>query len=44
VYDRVLHLETSHDVCLNLCNTYEASSEIKASRRDTYNRPCQTFS
>jgi hypothetical protein len=26
-----------------LCNTYEGSSEIKSSRRDTYNRQYQTF-
>jgi hypothetical protein len=38
VYDRVSHLETAHDVWLKLCNTYEGSSEIKSSRRDTYNR------
>jgi hypothetical protein len=38
VYDRVAHLETAHDVWLKLCNTYEGSSEIKSSRRDTYNR------
>jgi hypothetical protein len=44
VYDRVAHLETAHDVWLNLCNTYEGSSEIKSSRRDTYNRQHQTFS
>jgi hypothetical protein len=44
VYDRVAHLETAHDVCLKLCNTYEGSSEIKSSRRDTYNRQYQTFS
>jgi hypothetical protein len=37
VYDRVAHLETAHDVWLKLCNTYEDSSEIKPSRRDTYN-------
>jgi hypothetical protein len=43
VYDRVAHLETAHDVWLNLCNTYEGSSEIKSSRRDTYNRQYQTF-
>jgi hypothetical protein len=43
VYDRVAHLETAHDVCLKLCNTYEGSSEIKSSRRDTYNRRYQTF-
>jgi hypothetical protein len=44
VYDRVSHLETSHDVWLKLCNTYEGSSEIKSSRRDTYNMQYQTFS
>jgi hypothetical protein len=38
VYDRVAHLETSHDVSLKLCNTYEGSYEIKSLRRDTYNR------
>jgi hypothetical protein len=38
VYDRVSHLETAHDMWLKLCNTYEGSSEIKSSRRDTYNR------
>jgi hypothetical protein len=38
VYDRVSHLETNHDVWLKLCNTYEGFSEIKFSRRDTYNR------
>jgi hypothetical protein len=44
VYDRVVHLEMAHDVWLKLCNTYESSSEIKSSRRDTYNRQYQTFS
>jgi hypothetical protein len=44
VYDRVSHLETAHDVWLKLCNTYEGSSEIKYSRRDTYNRQYQMFS
>jgi hypothetical protein len=44
VYDKVAHLETAHDVWLKLCNTYEGSSEIKSSRRDTYNRQYQTFS
>jgi hypothetical protein len=43
VYDRVSHLETAHDVRLKLCNTYKGSSEIKSSRRDTYNRQYQTF-
>jgi hypothetical protein len=44
VYDRVVHLEMAHDVWLKLCNTYEDTSEIKSSRRDTYNRQYQTFS
>jgi hypothetical protein len=44
VYDRVAHLETSHDVWLKLCNIYEGSSEIKSSSKDTYNRQYQTFS
>jgi hypothetical protein len=35
VYDRVSHLETAHDVWLKLYNTYECSSEIKSSCRDT---------
>jgi hypothetical protein len=43
VYDRAAHLETIHDVWLKLCNTYEGSSEIKLSRKDTYNRQYQTF-
>jgi hypothetical protein len=44
VYDRVAHVETAHDVWLKLCNTYEGSSEIKSSRRNTYNRQYQSFS
>jgi hypothetical protein len=44
VYDRVSHLETAYDVWLKLCNTYGGSSEIKFSRRDTYNMQYQTFS
>jgi hypothetical protein len=44
VYDRVAHLKIAHDVWLKLCNTYEDSSEIKSSHRDTYNRQYQTFS
>jgi hypothetical protein len=43
-YDRVSHLKTAHDVWPKLCNIYEGSSEIKYSRRDTYNRQHQTFS
>jgi hypothetical protein len=38
VYDIVSHLETAHGVWLKLCNTYEGSSEIKSSRKDTYNK------
>jgi hypothetical protein len=30
VYDRVLHLETTCDAWLKLCNTFEGSSEIKS--------------
>jgi hypothetical protein len=44
VYDRVAHLETAHDVWLKLCNTYEGSSKIKSSHKDTYNMQYQTFS
>jgi hypothetical protein len=44
VYGCVLHLKTAHDVWLKLCNTYEGSSKIKSSRKDTYNRQYQTFS
>jgi hypothetical protein len=38
VYDRDSHLEIAHDVLIKLCNTYEGSSEIKSSRKNTYNR------
>jgi hypothetical protein len=44
VYDREAHLETTHDVWLKLCNTYEGSYEIKSSHKDTYNRQYQMFS
>jgi hypothetical protein len=44
VYDHVSHLETAHDVWLKLCNTYDGSSKIKSSHKDTYNRQYQTFS
>jgi hypothetical protein len=43
VYDRLAHLEITHDVLIKLCNTYEGSSEIKLSWKDTYNRQYQTF-
>jgi hypothetical protein len=44
VYGHVAHLQTAHDVWLKLCNTYEGSSEIKSSHKDTYNRQYQAFS
>jgi hypothetical protein len=44
VHDHVSHLETARDVWLKLCNTYEGSSEIKSSGKDTFNRQYQTFS
>jgi hypothetical protein len=44
VYDRVSHQETAHEVWHKLCNTYEGSSEIKFSYKDTYNMQYQTFS
>jgi hypothetical protein len=44
VYGKVSHVETAHDVWLKLCNTYEGSSEIKSSRKDTYNMQHQMFS
>jgi hypothetical protein len=44
VYDRVAHLKIAHYVWLKLCNTYEGSSEIKSSHKDTYNRQYQMFS
>jgi hypothetical protein len=30
VYDRVSYLETTHDIWLKLCNTYDGSYEIKS--------------
>jgi hypothetical protein len=44
MYDRVAHLETANNVWVKLCNTYDDSSEIKSSRRDTYNKQYQTLS
>jgi hypothetical protein len=44
VCDYIAHLETAYDVWLKLCNIYKGSSEIKSSRKDTYNRQYQTFS
>jgi hypothetical protein len=43
VYDHVSYLETTHEVWLKLCNTYEGSSEMKSSHKDTYNRQYQIF-
>jgi hypothetical protein len=43
VYDRGSHLETAPEVWLKLCNTFESSSEIKSSCKDTYNMQYQTF-
>jgi hypothetical protein len=43
VYDRVSHIETTHDVRLKLCNTYDGSSKIKSAHKDIYNRQYQTF-
>jgi hypothetical protein len=44
MYDRVSHFETTHDVWLQICNTYEGSSKIKSSHKNTYNRQYQTLS
>jgi hypothetical protein len=44
VYDRLSDLEMARDVWLKFCNTSECSSEIKSSRKDTYNRQYQIFS
>jgi hypothetical protein len=43
VYDRVSHFETAHDIRLKLCNTYEDSSEIKSSCKNTHNRSIKPF-
>jgi hypothetical protein len=44
VYDHVSHLETTHDIWLKLHNTYEGSSKIESSHKDTYTRKYQIFS
>jgi hypothetical protein len=44
VIDRFSLIEMTHDVWLKRCNTYEGSSEIKSSCKDTYNRQYQTLS
>jgi hypothetical protein len=38
LYDRVAHLGIAHDVWIKLYNTYEGSSKIKSSCKNTYNR------
>jgi hypothetical protein len=38
VYDKVALIQTAYDVWIKLYNTYKSSSEIKSSRKDTYNR------
>jgi hypothetical protein len=38
VYDRISHFESVHAVWKNLCNTFEGTSEIKSTHKDTYNR------
>jgi hypothetical protein len=44
VYDRISHLESAHAIWEKLCNTFEGTSEIKLTHKDTYNRQYQTFS
>jgi hypothetical protein len=44
VYDRNSYLESVHAIWDKLCNTFEGMSEIKSTRKDTYNRQYQTFS
>jgi hypothetical protein len=38
VYDRISHLECVHAIWEKLCNTFEGTSEIKSTRKDTYNK------
>jgi hypothetical protein len=38
VYDRISHLESAHAISEKLCNTFEGTSEIKSTYKDTYNR------
>jgi hypothetical protein len=38
VYDCISHLESEHAVWEKLCNTFEGTSEIKSTRKGTYNR------
>jgi hypothetical protein len=44
VYGRISHLESAHAVWEKLCNTFEGTSEIKSTRKDTYNMQYQIFS
>jgi hypothetical protein len=44
VYDRISHLESVHAVWEKLYNTFEGTSKIKSTRKDTYNRQYQSFS
>jgi hypothetical protein len=44
MYDCISHLESAHAVWKKLCNTFEGTSEIKSTHKDTYNRQYQTFS
>jgi nucleoid-associated protein YejK len=44
LYDCISHLESAHAVWEKLYNTFEGTSEIKLTRKDTYNRQYQTFS
>jgi hypothetical protein len=44
VYKHISHLESAHVVWEKLCNTFEGTSEIMLTRKDTYNRLYQTFS
>jgi hypothetical protein len=44
VYDRISHLESVHVIWEKLCNTFEGTSEIMSTCKDTYNRQYQTFS
>jgi hypothetical protein len=38
VYDRISHLESAHAIWEKLYNTFEGISEIKLTRKDTYNK------
>jgi hypothetical protein len=38
VYDRISHHQYAHAIWEKLCDTFECMSEIKSTRKDTYNR------